>query len=154
MLEDRLCCIMPGEAEQRRAADDIEPRAPQQPVDRGRVVAPSGPDTWLPGIVALPNRPLRLRAAVEIRPLQVCFAPRLFEFGKMAYSSLASGGSARFTRPFHGTGQGVTPQIFVAYCAMVRSLENLPDPAILRIALRAQTSPSAYWAHRAPSASR
>ncbi len=34
---------------------------------------------------------------------------------------------------------GVTPQISPAYSAMVRSLENLPMPAVLRIDLRAHS---------------
>ena len=40
-------------------------------------------------------------------------------------------------RPSSGAGNflsdGVTPQISLAYCAMVRSEENLPDPAIFNI---------------------
>src|SRR4051794_2263320 len=43
--------------------------------------------------------------------------------------------------PFNGTpyatGQGLACQISAAYCAMVRSLENFPEPATLRMALRA-----------------
>jgi hypothetical protein len=41
-------------------------------------------------------------------------------------------------------GQGSTFQISVAYSAMVRSLENFPDPATFRIALRDHSSGSAY----------
>src|SRR3974390_1425906 len=38
------------------------------------------------------------------------------------------------------TGHGFTSQISAAYSAMVRSLENFPEPATLRIAVRAQAS--------------
>src|SRR5262249_25755778 len=42
------------------------------------------------------------------------------------------------------TGQGVTSQIPAAYSMIVRSLENLPEQATLRMALRDQASGSAY----------
>ena len=38
----------------------------------------------------------------------------------------------------YGTGQGFACQISAAYSAIVRSLENLPELATFRIALRAQ----------------
>ena len=41
-----------------------------------------------------------------------------------------------------GTGQGVAPQIDPAYSAIVRSLENFPERATLRIALRPHASRS------------
>ena len=40
-------------------------------------------------------------------------------------------------------GQGVAPQIDSAYSAIVRSLENFPEQATLRIALRPHPSRSA-----------
>jgi hypothetical protein len=43
----------------------------------------------------------------------------------------------------YGTGHGLTSQISAAYSAMVRSLENLPEPATFRIALRVHPSGSA-----------
>ncbi len=45
--------------------------------------------------------------------------------------------------PCHSTGQGAASQMSAAYSAIVRSLENLPEQATLRIALRAQASASA-----------
>ncbi len=51
---------------------------------------------------------------------------------------------------FYSTGQAFAFQISVAYSEIVRSLENLPELATLRIALRDQASGSAY---RAPSRS-
>ena len=44
----------------------------------------------------------------------------------------------------HDTGHGCAFQISVAYWAMVRSLENFPDPAMFKIALPAQALGSAY----------
>jgi hypothetical protein len=38
---------------------------------------------------------------------------------------------------FYDTVQGLAFQISVAYWAIVRSLENLPEPATFKIALRA-----------------
>ena len=54
----------------------------------------------------------------------------------------------------HGTGHGFTFQMSAAYSAMVRSLENFPEPATFRIALRAQASGSAYKSQSRRSASR
>src|SRR5262249_25579859 len=60
-------------------------------------------------------------------------------------------------RGAQGTGHGSACQISAAYSAMVRSLENLPEQATLRIAFRAQASGSAYnsptrcWAWAMPS---
>ena len=42
------------------------------------------------------------------------------------------------------TGHGLAFHISPAYWAMVRSLENFPEPAMLRIALRVQASGLAY----------
>src|SRR5215472_880632 len=47
-------------------------------------------------------------------------------------------------RLHHDTGHGFTCQMSAAYSAIVRSLENLPEPATLRIALRAHAPGSAY----------
>ena len=56
----------------------------------------------------------------------------------------ASGEMCHSLSSAYVTGQGFAFQISVAYCAIVRSLENLPEPATLRIALRAHPSRSAY----------
>src|SRR4029453_15385335 len=45
---------------------------------------------------------------------------------------------------FHSTGHGSACQMSLAYSALVRSLENFLDAAILRTALRDQFSWSAY----------
>ena len=47
-------------------------------------------------------------------------------------------------RSCYRIGQGLACQISAAYSAIVRSLENCPELAMLRIALRAQPSGSAY----------
>src|SRR5206468_4302360 len=52
------------------------------------------------------------------------------------------------------TTQRFASQMSAAYSAMVRSLENFPDPATLRMALRAQPSGSAYSAPSRSLASR
>ncbi len=54
----------------------------------------------------------------------------------------------------YGTGHGVACQIPDAYSAMVRSLENFPEPATFTIALRAQPSRSPYSVTNRWSASR
>jgi hypothetical protein len=46
--------------------------------------------------------------------------------------------------PFQDTGQGLAFQISVAYCAIVRSLENFPEAATLKMALRAHSWLSVY----------
>ena len=50
---------------------------------------------------------------------------------------------ARATVVVYGTGHGLASQISAAYSAMVRSLENLPEAATFRIALRAHPFGSA-----------
>jgi hypothetical protein len=48
-----------------------------------------------------------------------------------------------FSRPLlglHGTGQGATFQISAEYFTRVLSLENFPEPAILKMAYSAQAS--------------
>ena len=54
----------------------------------------------------------------------------------------------------HDTGHGLTCQISAAYSAIVRSLENFPELATFRIALRAHEFWSVYSAQSLPSASR
>src|SRR5437868_10149560 len=46
----------------------------------------------------------------------------------------------------HPTGHGSAFQMPVAYSAMVRSLENFPDAAMFKIALRCQACASPYRA--------
>ena len=55
-----------------------------------------------------------------------------------------------FRLGYYAIGHGSTFQISAAYSAIVRSLENFPELATFRIALRAHASGSAY---RAPSSS-
>src|SRR5215510_10097527 len=57
-------------------------------------------------------------------------------------------------RLHYDTGHGFTCQMSEAYSAIVRSLENLPEPATFRIALRAQALGSAYRLQTPASASR
>src|ERR1700731_5286049 len=55
---------------------------------------------------------------------------------------------------FSGIGHGLTPQISLAYSAIVRSLQNFPEAATFKMALRAHSSGSPYNAHSRSSASR
>src|SRR5262245_51111254 len=57
-------------------------------------------------------------------------------------------------RLHHDTGHGFTCQMSEAYSPIVRSLENLPELATFRIALRAQAPGSAYRLQTPASASR
>jgi hypothetical protein len=54
----------------------------------------------------------------------------------------------------YATGHGLTFQISAAYSAMVRSLENFPEPATFRIALRVHSSAFEYKSSSRRSASR
>jgi hypothetical protein len=69
----------------------------------------------------------------------------------MPFARLAS---SPMNAPFQGTGQAAAFQISELYCAMVRSLEKRPDPAMFNIALRAQPSESKNKWHIRESASR
>src|SRR5262249_1379532 len=56
---------------------------------------------------------------------------------------------ASFARRHYATGHGLTFQMSAAYSAIVRSLENFPEPATFKIALRVQASESVYsWRSR------
>ena len=57
-------------------------------------------------------------------------------------------------RIVHDTGHGCTFQISLAYSAMVRSLENFPEPATFKIALLAHALGSRYKSMSRSSASR
>ena len=57
--------------------------------------------------------------------------------------TLSQGGARLEVRRFsYGTGHGFAFQISAAYWTMVRSLENFPELAIFKIALRAHSSRS------------
>ena len=88
----------------------------------------------------------------------VCFAFRPPQAGAETWQErqklLASDGAARGQRAAaHGaasygsTGTGCTFQISLLYSAMLRSLENFPEPATFRMALYAHPSGSAYKSH-------
>ena len=71
--------------------------------------------------------------------------PRLHGFDIKATNihTLSQGGARLEVRRFsYGTGHGFAFQISAAYWTMVRSLENFPELAIFKIALRAHSSPS------------
>src|SRR5262249_48864724 len=62
----------------------------------------------------------------------ICFEFRIFEFRIFCLLLL------------HSTGHRFTFQMSAAYSAIVRSLENFPEPATFKIAFRAQASDWAY----------
>src|SRR5215813_6967298 len=91
---------------------------------------------------------------VDIRPALEIFA---FEAGQIDQHLLGRGFAGQRRNghaPILFTGHGFARQISAAYWAIVWSLENLPLPATLRMALRAQASLSAYNAVSLWSASR
>jgi hypothetical protein len=89
------------------------------------------------------NRLHLVGGIVGIRPaLQiVAFQPGEID-QQFLRGRLAGERRERHSVSVYPTGQGFACQISAAYCAMVRSLENLPEPATLRIALRAHSSRS------------
>src|SRR5262245_52000334 len=94
-----------------------------------------------------------LRGIVHLRLALVVFAlepAQVDEHGRRGWFARQRGNH----HVHHDTGHGFTCQISDAYSAIVRSLENLPEPATFRIALRAQAARSAYSVHSPASASR
>src|SRR5207237_10054718 len=95
-----------------------------------------------------------LRRIVHLRPALVVFALEPSEIDEHGARRRLAGQRGDRSRFHHDTGHGLTCQMSDAYSAIVRSLENLPEPATFRIALRAPASRSAYSAQRPASASR
>ena len=99
----------------------------------------------------------KVRAAIVIRALELAWIDQQF-----FWSALARERRNRRRLPHvmnhrglhHEIGHDLRCQMSAAYSAIVRSLENFPEPATLRMALRAQALGSAYSALRRPSASR
>ncbi len=80
---------------------------------------------------------------LRIAPVRAAFAILALETGRVDQHFSRRGlacerRDARAQLCVHRTGQGFTPQMPDAYSAMVRSLENLPEPATFKTALRAQ----------------
>src|SRR5262252_6617199 len=67
-------------------------------------------------------------------------------FCSRAFWSGVAGASFQAGAASYDTGHGSAFQMPAAYSAMVRSLENFPEPAIFKMAFRAQASPSWYSA--------
>ena len=149
-------------------ADRLGDRQDVRLVERatqGCSAVPAGPEADLLGRIS------RIRPALEIVPFQprrdrpvsplgpacrpVVKAPfrlrlvRIRSAGRKAVAAHSMCSPPQPTRALfqrntpYPTGHGFAFQISAAYCAMVRSLENLPEPATLRMALRAQASRSA-----------
>src|SRR5215468_3955392 len=92
-------------------------------LDQNRALLGHGP--------ASPPTELRRRAQYSPRPR--CQAPLPADGAKPLFD----------LRKPQVTGQGLACQISAAYCLIVRSLENLPEPATLRMAFFAQARRSA-----------
>ncbi len=81
----------------------------------------------------------QVRTALEILALEPCRVDQHLSWRGPAGERR----DARARVCLQRTGQGFTPQMPDAYSAMVRSLENFPEPATFRMALRAQACGSA-----------
>ena len=158
-LWEAPACFTIGWAEQ--SVLDQEVRADQQRIARKRgqarvrrVATPGGPQRQglpppLAGIVE-PVHPLK-----GGRP-QVSNAVRRRQRGHMHQHTGGTAAGPEWRKrdlmfeegAVHDTGQGCTFQISVAYWAMVRSLENFPEPATFKIALPAQALGSPYKSTR------
>jgi len=80
--------------------------------------------------------------------------PRIARCTEMTAEPVERIAHRQYRSLLYDTGHGFACQISAAYCAMVRSLENFPEPATFRMALRAHASGSAYKSHSRWSASR
>src|SRR5262249_4490605 len=103
------------------------------------------------------RRIVHLRPALVVLPLEAAQVDEHGQRRRLACQRRDHLGFFRVVdhrRLHHDTGHGFTCQMSEAYSAIVRSLENLPEPATLRMALRAHAAGSAYSAPRRASASR
>ena len=87
-----------------------------------------------------------LVGVAKVRLALVIFAFKLGHIDQYFFRGRAAGqgrnGLSRVIFFYYGTGHGFTSQIRVAYSVIVRSLENFPEPATFKIALRPQVSGS------------
>src|SRR5215471_21221730 len=103
------------------------------------------------------RRIVHLRLALVVLPLEPGQVDQDGQRGRFASQRRDVSGLFHVVdhrRFHHDTGQGLTCQMSAAYSAIVRSLENLPELATFRMAVRAHASGFAYRAHSLPSASR
>src|SRR5215467_10073846 len=103
------------------------------------------------------RRIVHLGLAVVVLPLELCQVDQHGHRGRLARQRGNRGGLFRVVDHrglHHDTTHGLACQMSAAYSAIVRSLENFPELATFRMALRAQASGSAYSAQSFPSASR
>src|SRR5215472_18638343 len=98
--------------------------------------------SWFASVI--PGRRSKYSRSSRAGSISISFGAGLAASGEMVMSAPSC----------YGTGHGFAFQISAAYSAMVRSLENFPDPAIFRITLRAHASPSEYNSQSRRSASR
>src|SRR4030095_2442506 len=89
------------------------------------------------------------RVQVEWDLLAALLEPACPQVGKLACISILL-----LTTGYWETGHAFAFQMSAAYSAIVRSLENFPEPATFRIALRDHPAESAYMSHSRWSASK
>src|SRR5215472_18740150 len=90
---------------------------------------------------------VHVRLALVVLPLEPGQVDQDRPRGRMAGQRGDGGGLFHVVdhrRLHHDTGHGLTCQMSAAYSAIVRSLENFPELATFRMALRAHASGSAY----------
>src|SRR5439155_25137034 len=92
----------------------------------------------------------QVRPALKVLAVEPGHIDQYFLWGRPAGKRR----DARDAAGFDGTGHGFTSQIWVAYSAIVRSLENFPEPVTFKIALRSHSSESTYNSRSRWSASR
>src|SRR3974390_1584570 len=98
---------------------------------------------------------LQVGAAIEIVPLQPTYIHQHLLGCRFACERRNRALAVhRYRRSFfYGIGHGSTFQISRAYSAMVRSLQNFPEPATLRMAFRVHAAGSAWSSQILRSAS-
>src|SRR5262245_10970967 len=100
---------------------------------------------------------VHLGLALVVRPLESAQVDQDRERRRLAGQRGNPGGFFRVVGHgvlHHDTGHALTCHMSAAYSAIVRSLENFPELAMFKMALRAHASGSAYSARSLPSASR
>src|SRR4029450_10608521 len=103
------------------------------------------------------RRIVHLGLALVVRPLEASQVDQNRQRGRLSGQRGNSGWLFRVVDHrvlHHGTAHALTCQMLAAYSEIVRSLENFPEPATFKMALRAQASGSAYSARSLSSASR
>jgi hypothetical protein len=84
------------------------------------------------------NTPMKCYSALRGTSVLPVFRALASAWHRFGTDVLGAVGGTRAA--IHSTGQGSRLQIWLEYSVMVRSLENLPEPATFRMAIRAHSS--------------